>query len=300
MARLRQVERRMDSLFHEVLAACSEQELFDAVSRFDELILAYPILRLTHPLERHPDAVWELYSRLDQDLRPLPGFEAAIDQLCRLCLTPQAIHGLRSRLYTVAAKVAQERPEWLPAVAIAALSLARASLARNAFTDKVIYVSAIEWLTNPDRRDQGQITLDVGAWLAAEPSDWLIAAVGEERAYYYAPIPGVLPFLDQRYVLFDPHRLLSFAEISFGRKVGHDLDLLCNLADRRYRRCLCDEIERTQYALRERHPATSIADVEMLTHRALEALDDLPPRVNPLLQAIWVQSWVHCLQELCR
>jgi hypothetical protein len=53
-----------------------------------------------------------------------------------------------------------------------------------------------------------------------------------------------------------------------------------------------------QGTLRQTYPAPSIADVEMLTHRALEALDDLPVQVNPLLQAIWIQSWVRHLSTL--
>jgi hypothetical protein len=299
MACLRQVESRMDSLLHQVLTACSEQELSDAAERFDELILAYPTLRLTEPLERYPAEVWQLCSLLDLDLGPLPGFEAAMEQLCKLCLTPHAIDGLRSKLYTVAANVAKERPEWLPTVAIAALSLFSSPPAQSAFVDMVICASAIEWLTSYERYGDRRTSLDVGAWLAAEPSEWLMAAVGEERAYYYASIPGVLPFLDQRHVLFDARRLLSCTQTPSGPKAGHDLRLLGNLADRCYQRCLRDEIERTQNVLRKQHSATSIADVEMLAHRALEALDDLPPQVNPLLQAIWVQSWVHCLQELC-
>jgi len=36
----------------------------------------------------------------------------------------------------------------------------------------------------------------------------------------------------------------------------------------------------------------------MLSERALDALDALPPGVNPLIQAIFVQSWVRCLHEL--
>jgi hypothetical protein len=299
MACLRQVESRMDSLLQQVLIACSEQELSDAVGRLDELVLAYPALRLTESQERYADEVWQLCSRLDPTLGPLPGFETALEQLRVLCLTPRAIDGLRSRLYTVAANVAQERPEWLPTAAVAVLSLVPSSSVQSAFLDMVICASAIEWLTSYERYGKRWTSLDVGAWLAAEPSEGLRDAVGEERAYYYASIPGVLPFLDQRHVLFDACRLLSCTQNPLGPNAEHDLRLLGNLADRCYQRCLRDEIERAQNVLRKQHPAPSIADVEMLARRALEALDDLPPQVNPLLQAIWVQSWVHCLQELC-
>jgi hypothetical protein len=167
------------------------------------------------------------------------------------------------------------------------------------FTDLVICASAIEWLANVDPYGSEQTSLDVSTWLAAEPSDLLLDAVGEERAYYYASIPGVLPFLDQRCVLFDARRLLHTNGPLSERRLARYSSLLSNLADRCYRRRLRAEIERVRDTLRQQHPATSIADVEMLTHRALQALDDLPPQVNPLLQAIWVQSWVHCLHELC-
>jgi hypothetical protein len=299
LARLKQVEGRIDRLFRQVLYACGERELAGAVSKLDRLVSAYPELRLMPQLERHPDEVRRLLARLDLDRGPLPGFEAAMERLSDLCLTPQAIHGLRSRLYTVAARAVQERPELLPTAAIAALTLDPAHRSRTLFTDLVICASAIEWLARADPYGREQTSLDVSTWLAAEPSALLLEAVGEERAYYYASIPGVLPFLDQRCVLFDARRLLQPDGPLAERDVERCTSLLSNLADRCYRRRLRAEIERARDTLRRQHPATSIAGVEMLTHRALQALDDLPPQVNPLLQAIWVQSWVHCLHELC-
>jgi hypothetical protein len=298
MIRLRQVECRMDNLFRQALETCSKQERLDAAGRFDDLVTAYPELRLIPQLRRHPDETWRLMSQLDIDRGPLPGFDAAMQQLCELCLTPQAIQGLRSRLYTVAAQVSQERPELLPTAAIAALSLDPAHRPRTLFTEMVICASAIEWLADLSE-DEGPVSLDVSTWLAVDPSERLLAAVGEERAYYYASIPGILPFLDQRCVLFDEYRLFLHNKPTSERNTAHSPQLLEHLADWRYQQRLRAEIERTQDALRQKHPATSIADVVMLTHRALEALDDLPPQVNPLLQAIWVQSWVQCLDELC-
>jgi hypothetical protein len=299
MAQLKQVEGRMDDLFREVLDDCSEQDILDAIESFDRLVSACPELRLTLQVGQHPDEVLWLVSQLDPDHGPLPGYEAAMEQLCELCLTPRAIHGLHSRLYTAVARVAQECPELLPTAAIAALSLNLTRMPRTLFTEMVICVSAIEWLAACGLDDDRSVSLDVGTWLAAEPSKLLLAAVGEERAYYYASIPGVLPFLDQRCVLFDVRRLLSQSEPPPERSAEPSSFLLGELADRPYRRRLRAEIERAQGALRQQHPATCIADVEMLAHRALEALDDLPPQVNPLLQAIWVQSWVQCLHELC-
>lgn len=299
MARLRQVEERMDDLFLQVLRAGSEQDLLNAVGRFDVLVAAYPELRLTAQLARYPDETWQLVSQLDPDHGLLPGFEAAIAQLCELCLTPQAVHGLRSKVYTVAAQVAREQPELLPTAAVAALSLDPVHMPRTVFTEMVICASAIEWVerSRPNTRDP--ISLDVGTWLAAEPSERLLAAAGEKQAYYYASIPGVLPFLDRRCVLFDMCLLLPYAENMPECNIERDSRLLDDLADRQYQRRLRTEIERTQTTLRQKHSALSIADLEMLTHRALEALDDLPPQVNPLIQAIWVQSWVQCLHELC-
>ena len=69
--------------------------------------------------------------------------------------------------------------------------------------------------------------------------------------------------------------------------------------DTEYKALLRAEIGRVQRVLREQHPASSIADIEMLARRALEALNELPPHANPLLQAIFVQSWVRYLGEVC-
>jgi hypothetical protein len=299
LAQLEQVEGRMDDLFREVLAGCSERDIVDAIESFDWLVSACPELRLTTQVEQYPDEAWLLVSQLDPDHGPLPGFEAALERLCELCLTARALHGLHSRLYTAASRVAHDCPELLPAAAIAALSFTLIQTPRTLFTETVICVSAIEWLAAYGRDDDRPASLDVSTWLAAEPSKLLLAAVGEERAYYYASIPGVLPLLDPRCVLFDMRRLLAQSERPPERSAETDPCLLGALADRPYRRRLRAEIERAQDTLRQRHPSMCIADVEMLTHRALEALDDLPPHVNPLLQAIWVQSWVQCLHELC-
>jgi len=83
----------------------------------------------------------------------------------------------------------------------------------------------------------------------------------------------------------------------FQSPVRHGEHVLGELVDERYKTLLRAEIKRVQNVFRWRCPARPIADVEMLTNRALEALDDLPPRVNPLLQAILVQSWNRCFGE---
>jgi hypothetical protein len=127
----------------------------------------------------------------------------------------------------------------------------------------------------------------------AEPSERLFAAIGKDRAHYYASIPGVLPLLDPDLILFDVRRLMPSGP-AYAEPHARTLD---DLANPGYTRRLRTEIKRVQGTLRENYPAPSIADVEMLTHRALEALDDLPVQVNPLLQAIWIQSWVRHLHR---
>jgi hypothetical protein len=112
----------------------------------------------------------------------------------------------------------------------------------------------------------------------------LLAAVGEGLAYRYASIAGVLPYLDQDRVLLDIEQL-------------HGGTGLNSLFDNEYKALLCTEIKRAQRILRQAYSANSIADLEMLARHALDALDELPPQVNPLLQAIFVQSWVRYLGE---
>jgi len=125
-----------------------------------------------------------------------------MEQFCEACVTRQAIRGLCSRLYTVAARVAETCPELLPTVALAALSLDAPEQTENAFLQMVVCALAVEARLASRRGGDGPISLDVSAWLAAEPSDALLVAVGEGLAYYYAAIPGVLSCLDQSCVLF--------------------------------------------------------------------------------------------------
>ena len=67
MTQLRRVEEQMDGLFLQVLRASSEQDLLNAVNRFDILVIAYPELRLTAQVGQHPDETWQLASQLDPD-----------------------------------------------------------------------------------------------------------------------------------------------------------------------------------------------------------------------------------------
>jgi hypothetical protein len=290
VARLRQIEGQMDALFQRILLARDEHELSDAAERLDELILAYPELRIPQ-IAAHPRAARALLAHFDPDHGPLPGFQQAMTRLCELCLTTHNLARLRSQLYTVVARVSREHPEMLPTAALAALSVRPPSQPQTLFTEMVVCASAIEWVFGAISLDRPRAALDVSTWLIAEPSERLFAAVGKDRAHYYASIPGVLPFLDPNRILFDVRRLVppSSPHVDPGARTLDDL------ANPGYTRRLRTEIERVQGTLRKQYPAPSIADVEMLTHRALEALDDLPAQVNPLLQAIWIQSWVRPL-----
>ena len=142
---LRQVEERMDDLFRQLLGALSDPEVERAEERMDELVAACPELRLAN-LEHHPLETWMLLSRLDLETGPLPGFRQAMEQLRELVLTPQAVYGLRSTLYTVAARLAQEHPELLPTAAIAVLAYDGSPSTWDLLSEMVICASAIEWL----------------------------------------------------------------------------------------------------------------------------------------------------------
>jgi hypothetical protein len=142
---LRQVEVRMDDLFRQLLAALSDPEIECARERLDELVATCPELRLTN-LGQHPLETWLLVSQLDPEAGPLPGFQQAMERLCELVLTPQAVYGLRSRLYTVAARLAQEHPELLPTAAIAVLAYDGSPATWDLLSEMVICASAIEWL----------------------------------------------------------------------------------------------------------------------------------------------------------
>jgi hypothetical protein len=292
MATLRQIERRMDALFQRLLGARGEQALSDAEDRLDELLLTYPELRIPR-VAAHPQETGELLARLDLDRGPLPGFEQAMQDLVRLCLTPACMDRLRSKLYAVAARASRQHPELLPSAALAALSIRPPCPTQTLFTEMVLCASAIEWGLTATPHKATSLSLDVSTWLAAEPSERLLADVGKERAHYYASIPGVLPLLDPNRILFDVRRLAS-TESPHAQAGTRTLN---DLAHPGYTSRLRTEIERVQGTLRETYPAPTIADVELLTHRALEALDDLPVQVNPLLQAIWIQSWVRHLHR---
>lgn len=287
---LRQVESRMDTLLRQLLIAWEEHTLSEAAERLDELILAYPMLRVPQ-VAVHGQAAHELLAHLDLDHGPLPGFPEAMTRLCALVLTPNCLDELRSRLYTVAARVARDHPDLLPTVALATLSTHPPCPTQTLFTEMVLCASAIEWsLTNAPHSASGPL-LDVSAWLIVEPSERLLADVGKERAHYYASIPGVLPLLDPNRILFDVQRSSGMPHTQAAVRTLDDL------ANPSYTQRLRTEIERVQGALRKAYPTAITADVELLTLRALEALDDLPVQVNPLLQAIWIQSWVRHLQS---
>jgi hypothetical protein len=298
MGQLGQVERRMDGLFQEIVDGLGAEETCRAWEQLDALVSGFPDLRFT-TVDQHPRRVATLLLRLDPETGPLPGFREAVEQLCLDCTTPHAIRRLRSRLYTVAARVAETCPEMMPTVALAVLSLDGPDQARNPFVEMVVCASAIESLDVPPAETDGFAAPDVSTWLAAEPSDALLAAVGERQAYYYASIPGVLPLLDSGSVLFDARRLAPYARSLFGRQDRYGEGILHRLVNPRYKALLRAEIERVRKELGEQYPPHLVADAEMLIHRALQSLDDLPPHVNPLLQAIFVQSWVRYLQEAC-
>jgi hypothetical protein len=277
----------MDALFRRLLQKRDQDALSDAAERLDELILANPELRLPQ-VANHRQATRKLLAHFDLDHGPLPGFQEAMEQLCELCLTPDSLNRLRSQLYTIAARLTEERPDLLPTAALAAVSVRPPYPARNLFTEMVLCASAIEWGLDVEPRASAQLSLDVSTWLIAEPSQGFLAAVGKDRAHYYASIPGLLPFLDPNRILFDVQRLEP-ARPPYTDPSARTLDALANPG---YTRRLRTEIERVQGALCQTYPAPTVADVVLLTHRALEALDDLPVQVNPLLQAIWIQSWV--------
>ena len=287
VARLRQIEEQMDALFRRLLHRRDEHALTDATERLDELILAYPELRLPQ-VANHRQATRSLLAQIDLDHGPLPGFQEAMEELCALCLTPDSLGHLRSQLYTVAARLTEERPDLLPTAALAALSARPPYPAQTLFTEMVLCASAIEWGLDVESHTDAHVSLDVSTWLIAEPTRGFLAAVGKDRAHYYASIPGVLPFLDPNRILFDVQQLEP-ARSPYTDPSARSLD---DLASPGYTRRLRTEIKRVQGALRETYPDPTIADVVLLTHRALEALDDLPVQVNPLLQAIWIQSWV--------
>jgi hypothetical protein len=296
ISQLRRVERHIDGLFRQVIDGLSDEELSRSSRQFDVLVSEFPDLRLDS-LDRHAHKARALLTHLDPECGPLPGFREAMACLCRACVTTQAIHGLRSRLYTVAARVAESSPALLPAVALASISLKTLDPAQNPFIEMVVCASAMEWAAFSDLGPRGPPLLDVSTWLAAQPSAALVAAVGEGQAYRYAPIPGVFSLLDHRRILFEPRRLAQSARAPFRAGSLLDRHVLDELVDRQYDALLRAEIERVQEALRRRHPSNAIADLVMMTGRALEALDELPPDVNPLLQAIFVQSWVRYLHE---
>ena len=274
-----------------------EVELLQSSERFDELVCADPDLRVDD-LDRCADQVWAMLSRFDPERGPLPGFEQAMEALCAACLTPRAIHRLRSRLYTVAACVADERPDLLPTVAIASLSLKGPDLSGNAFVGMVLYASAVEWMILWGLSDDAGGP-DLSAWLAVEPSEPLIAAVGESQARYYAPIAGIFPLLDPERVLFAARQLAPYACAHLTPSDRPDGHLLSRLAGQAYLARLCQEIRRVQRTLRHREITGSPLDVELLAQRALESLEVLPPSVNPLLQIILAQSWLRYLLQTC-
>jgi hypothetical protein len=291
LTQLRRAERNLDGLLCRVLQDLSPRELADAADRLDVLVSSFPTLRLSS-VSRHPEQARDLLLCLDPATGPLPGFDEAMERLWGLAITPDALHRLHSALYTVAAEAAETCPELLPTVALAAQDVDGGRGSNSAFLDMVVAASAIEWFIASGGRKNGHVPLDVGGWLATEPSDALQMAVGEGLAYYYAPIPGVFVYLDPANVLFDASCLVPYARQMRGARTRGGEWALRDLVDKQYRLRLRAEIERVQDTLHRRYPAESIADIEMLAQRALQALDDLPPQDNPLLQVILVQSWV--------
>lgn len=135
----------MDWLFQQLIDDLDEAELLQSSERFDELVSTYSELRV-HDLDRYADRAWAMLSCFDFERGPLPGFDEAMEALCKACLTPHVVYGLRSALYTVAARVVDDQPDLLPTVAIASLSLKGPNLLGNAFVEMVLYASALEWL----------------------------------------------------------------------------------------------------------------------------------------------------------
>jgi hypothetical protein len=288
----------MDDLLGQIVEGLSEEELLRSSERFDELVSSFPELRL-HNLDQYPEDAREVLARFDLERGPLLGFGEAMERLCGLCVTSRVLRGLRSRLYSVAARVAKVCPELLPTVAIAFFSLDAPDPSRDVFIRMVVCASAIEWLIVSSLDDDSPACLDMGTWLAADPSDALVSAVGEGRAYYYASIPGIFPLLDPGRVLFEGEQLITCMRTCFQSGDQHDGHVLNRLVDENYQALLCAEIQRVQETLCWQYPVSSVADAMMLTDRALEALDELSPHVNPLLQAILVQSWVQHFCEVC-
>lgn len=297
LTQLRRVEDRLDGLFQAVINELSEESLAQASEQIEELVLSYSELRLPN-LHAYPRHIHALLARLDLETGPLDGFDRAMDALYDLCVTPQVLTTLRAKLYRIAAWAAAHSPELLPTVAIASLSIKKRTRTPNSLMQMVICASAIECYICSSLASDGPPSADVSLWLAAEPSDALLAAVGEGPAHYYAPIPGILPFLDQDRVLFHLDQLAPASLDDDGRYVTANAQSLDTLVDREYRALLSQELRRVRHVVRQRYPGITAADLEMLSERALDALDALPAHVNPLIQAIFVQSWVRCLHEL--
>ena len=285
LAALRRAERRMDALLRRLLSSLGRDELDASLKRWGELVTMCPELRLD--LNGHAESVAEVVRCLEEGGE----LAVAVRRLCAACVTPTDVRRLRSSLYTIAARFADTHPELVPAVALAALSLDETGEEGNAFVEMVVCASAVEQA----RRYERHPPFDACAWLAAEPSPLLIGAVGEGLAYYYAAIPGVLLCLDRSRVLFDVGRLSAGIHLVLR---GSDGRLLRELVDEAYKDTLRAEIWRAWGALRQRCMPGALVDVEVLFGRALESLDVLPPHLNPLLQAIFVQSWVRYLETL--
>jgi hypothetical protein len=298
MTQLRRVERRMEGLFRQIVHGLDEEALARASEGIEDLVLGFPELRLTN-LSAYPTQTRALLSQLDLESGPLPGFYESMTRIYHSCVTAQEIDGLCHKLFRIAAYAVDNCPELLPTVAVAFLSLDPSSSSQSVFVEMVICASAIETLIQASLSERESVSVDVSTWLAAGPSDALIAAVGEGQAYYYASIPGILPFLDRDRVLFGIEQLYSCSRTLPRTRNGHVSQGLGALVDKEYKALLRAEIRRAQCSLRHLYPPNSIADVEMLTRRALDALDELPPQVNPLLQAIFVQSWVRYFCEVC-
>jgi hypothetical protein len=295
LAQLREVEGTLDDLLRRVIEQSSEEVLACASGRFDELVMAHADLRIAE-VGAHVQLVEALMMCLDPEVGPLDGFEDAVVALAAPCATQQSLRALRARLYSVAGRVAVRTPDLLPTVAVAAFSLDAADQTANAFLHMVVCASAIEFYVQATLSEQALPPVDVSTWLAADPPPGLIAAVGEGPAYYFAAIPGVLPFLDQERVLFGAEQLAPVdAEARTAPRpcaVG-----LGALVDGAYVARLSEEIVRMQRGLRQRYPVHTVADIEMLAERALDALIALPHSANPLLNAIFVQSWVRYLYQ---